>query len=46
MLLSNCAMFHSKKSKFLKEQEVKRLLSSLGTRMSLTQMFLISPRLF
>ena len=30
MLLSKCAMCGSKKSKFIKEQEVSRLLSSLG----------------
>ena len=30
MLLSKCAVCDSKKSKFIKEQEVSRLLSSLG----------------
>ena len=29
MLLSKCAMCNSKKSKFLKEQEAKRLLGNL-----------------
>ena len=32
MLLSKCAGCHSKKSKFIKEQEARRLLSSLGIR--------------
>ena len=32
MLLSKCAVCHSKKSKFIKEQEARRLLSSLGIR--------------
>ena len=32
MLLSNCAVCNSKKSKFLKEQEAKGLSSSLGIR--------------
>ena len=30
MLLSKCAVCDSKKSKFIKEQEVSQLLSSLG----------------
>ena len=37
MLLSNCAVSNSKKSKFLKEQEAKELLSSTGIRTSLSQ---------
>ena len=32
MLLSNCAVYNSKKSKFLKEQEAKGLLISIGIR--------------
>ena len=32
MLLSKCAVCHSKKSKFIKEQEARRLLSSLEIR--------------
>ena len=32
MLLSNCAVCDSKKSKFMKEQEASGLLSSLGIK--------------
>ena len=32
MILSKCAICDSKKSKFIKEQEAKGLLSSLGIR--------------
>ena len=32
MLLSKCAVCNSKKSKFIKEQEAKRLLSILGIK--------------
>ena len=32
MLLSKCAVCNSKKSKFIKEQEARGLLSSLGMR--------------
>ena len=32
MLLSNCAVCDSKKSKFIKEQEASRLLSGLGIK--------------
>ena len=32
MLLSNCAVYNSKNSKFLKEQEAKGLLISIGIR--------------
>ena len=32
MLLSNCAMCNSKKSRFIKNQEVKGLLSNLGIK--------------
>ena len=33
MLLSNCVVCNSKKSKFIKEQEASRLLSSLASRL-------------
>ena len=36
MILSKCAICGSKKSKFLKEQETKGLLSSLGIKTPLT----------
>ena len=32
MVLSKCAVFDSKKSKFIKEQEASGLLSSLGKK--------------
>ena len=35
MLSSKCAVWNSKKSKFIKEQEARALLSSLGVRTSL-----------
>ena len=39
-------MFNSKKSKYLKEQEDKGLLSSLGIRAPLSQIPLLGPLLF
>ena len=35
MILSKCAIFGSKKSKFIKKQEAKRLLSNVGIRIPL-----------
>ena len=37
MLLSKCAVCDSKTSRFVKEQEASRLLSSLGIRTPLSQ---------
>ena len=37
MLLSNCAVSNSKKSRFVKEQEASRLLSSLGIKAPLSR---------
>ena len=37
MLLSNCAVCNSKKSRFIKSQEAKGLLSNLGIRTSLNK---------
>ena len=37
MLLSQCSVCGNKKSKFIKEQEAKRLLSSLGIRTPLSK---------
>ena len=37
MMLSKCAICGSKKSKFIKEQQVKGLLSNLGIRTSLNK---------
>ena len=45
MILSKCATFGSKKSKFIKIQEAKGLLSSLGIRTPLTKIPLF-PLLF
>ena len=46
MLLSKCTMCSSKKSKFTKKQEARRLQSSLGIRTPLTQIPLLDPLLF
>ena len=46
MLLSKCSLSNSKKSKFLKEQEARGLLSSLGIRTPLSQILLLGPLLF
>ena len=37
MILSKCAICGSKKSKFIKKQEAKGLLSNLGFRMPLSK---------
>ena len=37
MVLSKCAIFGSKKSKFIKNQEAKGLLSNLGVKTSLSK---------
>ena len=46
MLSSKCAVCGSKKSKFLKEQEAKRLLSSLGLKAPLSKVLLLGDILF
>ena len=46
MILSKCAMCGSKKSRFIKNQEVKGLLSSLGLRIPLTKVPLLGDILF
>ena len=46
MLLSKCAMCHSKKSKFIKEQEASGLLISLGIKTPLSKISLVSPLVF
>ena len=38
MILSTCAICGSKKSKFIKEQQAKGLLSNLGLRAPLNKM--------
>ena len=46
VLLSKCAVCDSKKSKFVKEQEASRLLSSLGIKTPLNKIPLLVPLLF
>ena len=46
MMLSKCAVCGSKKSKFIKEQEVKRLLSNLDIRTPLNKIPLLEDILF
>ena len=46
MLLSNCVVCNSKKSKFIKEQEASELLSSLGIKTPLNKISLLGPLLF
>ena len=37
MFLSKCAVFHSKKSRFIKNQEASELLSGLGLKTPLSK---------
>ena len=46
MLLSKCSVCNRRKSKFLKEQKARGLLSNLGIRTSLSQIPLSGPLLF
>ena len=46
MLLSNCVLCYSKKSKFHKQQERSGLLSSLGIKIPFTKIPLVGPLLF
>ena len=46
MVLSKCAICGSKKSKFIKEQQVKGLLSNLGTSTPLNKIPLLRDILF
>ena len=46
MILSMCAICGSKKSKFIKIQEAKRLLSSLGLKAPLRKIPLLGDVLF
>ena len=46
MLLSSCAICNSKKSKFIKNQEAKGLLSNLGIRTPLSTVPLLGDILF
>ena len=40
MILSKCAIYGSKKSKFIKEQQAKGLLTNLGIRTPLNKILL------
>ena len=46
MVLSKCTICGSKKSKFIKEQQAKGLLSNLGLRASLNKIPLLGDILF
>ena len=46
MLLSKCAVCDSKKSKFIKKQEARGLLRSLGIKASLGKIPLVGSLLF
>ena len=46
MLLSKCAICSSKKSRFTKIQEARRILSSLGLRTPLSKVQLLGDILF
>ena len=46
MILSKCAICGSKKSKFVKEQQAKGLLSNLGIRTPLNKIPLLEDILF
>ena len=46
MILSKCAICGSRKSKFIKKQEAKGILSSLGIKTSLSKISLLGDVLF
>ena len=46
MLSSKCAVYRSKKSRFIKEQETKALLSSLGLKIPLNKILMLGHILF
>ena len=46
MLLSNCAICNNKKSRFIKNQEAKGLLSNLGVRTPLSKVPILGDILF
>ena len=46
MLLSKCALCGSKKSRFIKNEEAKGLLSNLGVRTPLTKVPILGDILF
>ena len=46
ILLSKCAVWYTKKSRFIKEQEASGLLSSLGIKALLSNISLVGALLF
>ena len=46
MILLKCAIFNSKKSKFIKNQEAKGLLSKLGIKTLLSKVTILGDILF
>ena len=46
MILSNCAMCGSKKSRFIKKQEARGILNSLGLKTPLNKIPLLADLLF
>ena len=46
MMLSKCAICSSKKSRFIKNQEAKGLLSNLGVRKPLSEVPILGDILF
>ena len=46
MILSKCAVCDAKKSKFIREQEAKGLLSNLGFKTALSKIPLLEDALF
>ena len=46
MVLSKCAIYDSKKSRFIKNQEAKGLLSNLGIRAPLSKVPILGDLLF
>ena len=46
MILSKCAICNSKKSKFIKQQEAKGLLSELGIKTPLSKILILGDILF
>ena len=46
MILSKCALYGAKKSKFIKEQEAKGLLSNLDIKIALSKIPLLGNTLF
>ena len=46
MILSNCAICGSRKSRFIKNQEAKELLSKLGIKAPLRKILILGETLF